>query len=190
MKLALLALTVIFAAASPASAQSSTDKVSAQGHVSPPQLAPNPFAGVPPANPVDVKSVDSILAALYDVISGPAGERDWNRFRSLFMPNARLTSPKKLPTAQFTSAPTASKTTSVSAAPLFPEERFLRKTRRQSHPNLRQRRPGFQQLRIPPRPRRCPFRFGINSIQLVNDGSRWWVVNILWDEERPDSSSP
>ena len=45
----------------------------------------------PKANPADVQSVDAILAALYDVISGPAGQpRDWNRFRSLFIPDARL----------------------------------------------------------------------------------------------------
>ncbi len=60
--------------------------------------APAPLAGSiaahpewPKANPADVASVDAILASLYDVISGPAGQpRDWNRFRSLFVPDARL----------------------------------------------------------------------------------------------------
>ena len=36
-----------------------------------------------------------ILRALYDVISGPAGERDWNRLRSLCVPEARFTSTTK-----------------------------------------------------------------------------------------------
>src|ERR1700691_3930535 len=48
----------------------------------------------PPAaltNPADVASRDAIMAATYDVISGPAGQkRDWNRFLSLFAPGARL----------------------------------------------------------------------------------------------------
>src|SRR5438552_15817010 len=45
----------------------------------------------PRANPTDVASADAIIAALYDVISGPAGQaRDWNRFRSLFARGARL----------------------------------------------------------------------------------------------------
>jgi hypothetical protein len=48
-------------------------------------------AKVPAAKPEDVKSMDAILAAIYDVISGPAGGRDWNRFRSLFLPQARYT---------------------------------------------------------------------------------------------------
>ena len=43
------------------------------------------------AHPSDVESVDAIVAAVYDVISGPAGqERDWDRMRSLFVPGARL----------------------------------------------------------------------------------------------------
>ena len=44
------------------------------------------------ANPEDVKSIDSILKATYDVISGGVGvKRNWDRFRSLFHPSARLT---------------------------------------------------------------------------------------------------
>ena len=43
------------------------------------------------ANPADVASVDALIKATYDVISGPAGQkRDWDRFRSLFVPGARL----------------------------------------------------------------------------------------------------
>ena len=43
------------------------------------------------ADPRDVKSIDAIIAAAYDVISGPAGQkRDWNRERSLFYPGARI----------------------------------------------------------------------------------------------------
>src|SRR5437660_10118255 len=50
----------------------------------------------PAANPADVASIDAIIAAVYDVISGPAGKkRDWDRMRSLFVPGARL-----IPTAK------------------------------------------------------------------------------------------
>ena len=48
-------------------------------------------ATAPAARPADVATEDAILAALYDVISGPAGQkRDWDRMRSLFQPGARL----------------------------------------------------------------------------------------------------
>jgi hypothetical protein len=39
-------------------------------------------------------------------------------------------------------------------------------------------------------PNEKPFARGINSIQLFNDGTRWWVVSILWDEETPANSLP
>src|SRR5207237_6339368 len=43
------------------------------------------------ANPADVESIDAIISAAYDVISGPAGKkRDWDRERSLFISGARL----------------------------------------------------------------------------------------------------
>jgi hypothetical protein len=39
----------------------------------------------------DVGSLDGIMKAVYDVISGDAGQkRDWDRFRSLFHKDARL----------------------------------------------------------------------------------------------------
>ncbi len=45
----------------------------------------------PEARPADVESIEAILHAVYDVISGDAGEpRDWDRMRSLFVPGARL----------------------------------------------------------------------------------------------------
>jgi len=44
-----------------------------------------------PARRSDVESIDSIIAAAYDVISGAAGKgRDWDRERSLFIPGAHL----------------------------------------------------------------------------------------------------
>src|SRR5215813_8743656 len=43
------------------------------------------------ANPADVSSLDAIMHSIYDVISGDAGKpRDWDRFRSLFVPDGRL----------------------------------------------------------------------------------------------------
>jgi hypothetical protein len=35
-----------------------------------------------------------------------------------------------------------------------------------------------------------PFQRGINSMQLLNDGTRWWVISIAWDSERPDNPLP
>jgi hypothetical protein len=39
-------------------------------------------------------------------------------------------------------------------------------------------------------PEEKPFERGINSIQMLNDGTRWWIVSIVWDDERPDNPLP
>ena len=35
-----------------------------------------------------------------------------------------------------------------------------------------------------------PFARGVNSFQLWNDGTRWWVVTIFWEGETPDNPIP
>jgi hypothetical protein len=44
----------------------------------------------PLARAADGDSIDSVMKAVYDVISGPAGARDWARFKALFADGARL----------------------------------------------------------------------------------------------------
>jgi hypothetical protein len=35
-----------------------------------------------------------------------------------------------------------------------------------------------------------PFMRGINSIQLFNDGKRWWILSIYWQHESPTDRLP
>src|SRR6266545_1502914 len=35
-----------------------------------------------------------------------------------------------------------------------------------------------------------PFARGVNSIQLLNDGKRWWIASVTWETERPDNPIP
>ncbi len=35
-----------------------------------------------------------------------------------------------------------------------------------------------------------PFSRGINSIQLIDDGERFWIVTIMWDSERQENAIP
>jgi hypothetical protein len=187
MKLALLALTAALAATPFADAQSSAP---AQQPATPPPSAPDPFQGVPAAKPDDVKSVDSLLAALYDVISGPAGERDWNRFRSLFMPNARLTSAEKTPDGAVRVRPSSVEDYVRLGGNYFLKNGFFEKpivSRVETFGNVAQVFSSYESRHAPGE---APFARGINSLQMLSDGKRWWVVNILWDEERPDNPLP
>ena len=143
---------------------------------------------VPPAAASeDVRSIDAIVGAVYDVISGDKGvKRDWNRFRSLFHPGARM-----IPTGR------------TGARVITPEDYI-----RRSGPFLEGE--GFHEVEIGRRVDQfgniahvfstyearhalsepAPFMRGINSIQLLNDGERWWVLPIAWRQETPEHPIP
>lgn len=142
----------------------------------------------PQANPADVASIDSIMHAVYDVISGPAGKkRDWDRMRSLFIPGARL-----IPTRAARSGGGFVSTVvdvegyiSRSSKFLETEGFFEREIGRRTDQfgNIAQVFSAYESRHKADDPK--PFARGINSFQLMNDGKRWWVVTILWQEESP-----
>lgn len=143
----------------------------------------------PDANPADVNSIDSIVAAVYDVISGPAGKkRDWDRMRSLFVPGARL-----IPTGPRQAGGYASRNLTVEdyitrGGPSLERDGFFeteiaRKT--ETFGNIAH---AFSSYESRHKADEKPFARGINSFQLMNDGKRWWVVTIFWqgeDEKNP-----
>jgi hypothetical protein len=141
----------------------------------------------------DVHSVDAIVGALYDVISGPAGEtRDWGRMRSLFVPGARLipTKPRSDSSGADARVLTIDEYIERSGPVLekngFFEKEIARKT--ESFGNIVQLFSTYASRRA--EDDKEPFARGINSIQLLKDGDRYWIVTVLWDAERPDSPIP
>ena len=144
------------------------------------------------ADPKDVASQDAILAALYDVISGPAGKmRDWNRFRSLFTAGARLIPTGVGPDGKArirTMSPDeyATATGSRLEQTGFFEKEISRTA--ETYGNVTQAFSTYQSRHAAADEK--PFARGINSIQLFNDGARWWVVTIYWDSEREGNQIP
>ena len=152
----------------------------------------------------DVGSIESIVAAVYDVISGPAGQkRDWERMRSLFAPGARLMPtapvrpPGSAPDAPLTGAePYATRVLDVDGyierSSKFLEEQgfFERETARrvETYGHIAHVWSTYEARKKADDPK--PFMRGINSIQLMNDGKRWWVVSIFWEAETPRTPLP
>lgn len=146
----------------------------------------------PPAKPEDVESLDAIIAALYDVISGPAGEkRDWDRMRSLFVPDARL-----VPTGRRQDGSHAARVLTVEdyirvAGPGLEQNGFFeREIGRvaEQYGNIVNLFSTYDSKRTAADEK--PFMRGINSIQAMNDGKRWWIVTVMWEAERPDNPIP
>ena len=146
----------------------------------------------PKANPADVASVDAIIASLYDVISGPAGQaRDWNRFRSLFAPGARLIPTRRAPGAPPRPGVLTPDEYAQRAGPSLTQNGFFEHEIGRSIDRfgaIAQLFSAYESKRTASDAK--PFARGINSIQLFDDGTRWYVVTIYWDGERPDNPIP
>jgi hypothetical protein len=159
----------------------------AQGPIySPADLA----ALVPTPKPDDVKSLDAIMHAIYDVISGPAGDRDWNRFRSLCLPHVRLTAVGQRQDGSPYIASFSIDDYIHRAAEHFAKEGFYENgivNQTTGFGNMNQVLSSYESRHAPGEK---PFQRGVNSFQLLNDGKRWWIVSILWDSERPDNPLP
>ena len=160
-------------------------------------------------DPADVASIDAIVAAAYDGISGPAGKkRDWDRERSLYIPGARL-----IPLAAEAGAveredvdlatgrvrPTGGLAPQIldvegfiaRVEPFFEENGFYEKEiarRTEQFGKIAHVWSTYESRHNEDDPE--PFMRGINSIQLFNDGKRWWIVSIYWQQESADAPIP
>ncbi len=166
----------------------------------PPLLAQaQPLAGAiashpawPQAKQADVDSIDHIVAAVYDVISGPAHQpRDWTRMRSLFVPDARLVpvrvTPGKPNDLVFLSIDDYIARSSARMENDGFVERGVHNEVKQFN-NLVSVFSTYESRHAATDA--MPFARGINSIQLLNDGRRYWIEQIYWDAERPGSPIP
>lgn len=145
---------------------------------------------VPPAAPADVESIEATVTALYDVISGPAGKpRDWSRLRSLFIPGGRL-----MPTGPRPGGGVGMRIMEVNDYIAEVGPRLEQMGFRERELSRRVEQFGhiahvFSTYEGRSETNPAVIR-GINSIQLMNDGTRWWVVSVYWEAERPDNPLP
>lgn len=144
------------------------------------------------ANPADVGSLDSIMKAVYDAISGDAGQaRDWDRFRGLFIKDARLIPTGKNKDTRVIGATALSPDDYIKRAEPFLMKGFFEreKARRvEVYGNIAHVFSTYESFHK--KDDKEPFARGINSFQLMNDGKRWWVVTIFWEGETPENPIP
>lgn len=146
----------------------------------------------PPADPADVESIDAIMTAVYEVISGDAGvARDWDRFRSLFAPGATLSPTGPRPDGAYgRNIITPDEYAENAGAWLeengFHEVEINRVT--EQYGMIAHAFSTYESRNIASDPE--PFARGINSFQLLYDGTRWWVVSIFWQQESEEHPIP
>jgi hypothetical protein len=133
----------------------------------------------------DVSTLDGILHTLYEVLSGPVAQsRDWERYRSLFMDDARMIVVVAVAGEQPRVRRLSVEDYIRRVEPIFAVEAFWeRETSRQTETFGRVAHvlSRYESLRDPNGP---PFEHGANSIQLFYDDSRWWIVSVMWNTSR------
>ncbi|WIY70298.1 hypothetical protein KB221_04525 [Aquidulcibacter paucihalophilus] len=175
MRLSILATAVFLSVAAPAAAGT----------------PPSPPA-VPAAAPADVATPEAIVAALYNVISGDQGvARDWDRFRALFHPTARL-----MPSGLNAQGVGVVRSVTPDEYIALAEPVLVGQGFHEREITRRSERFGrivhvwttYESLHTLSDPQ--PFARGINSIQLFHDGSRWWILSVYWQGESPSEPIP
>jgi len=148
-------------------------------------------AGWPKARAADVATPEALIAALYDSISGPAGQpRNWNRFRSLFLPDARLIPTRHAKTgAGADVAPMTVEGFRAYAGPIL-EQGFFERGIHNTTESFGDVVQVFSTYESRKTKDALPYARGINSIQLFYDGTRYWTVTIFWDQESPETPIP
>jgi hypothetical protein len=140
--------------------------------------------------PEDVTTLDGIMKAFYETISGPAGQqRQWGRDRTLYIPGIRFVA------TETENGKTLSRVMDHQTYVDLVNDDFVRK--------------GFFEREI----HRITGSFGnithvfstyetrlnvegpvtergVNSVELFFDGKRWWIASTTWDQERPDNPIP
>jgi hypothetical protein len=142
------------------------------------------------ARTADVANQDAIVAALYDSISGPAGDRDWDRFRSLFIPEAQLIASFKKKDGTLGYEAMTVQGYIDGSGKYFKEHAFYEREISRKTETFGSITHIFSTYESRNTADGKPFERGINSIQLLNDGSRWWIVDVYWTGETPETPIP
>lgn len=152
-------------------------------------------AAAPPVDlhPADVATIDGVVAAYYDIVSGPAGEaRPWARDRALYL---------NLPTFRFVAVDVKdggaveiatmdhAQFAEWSDVHLVKEGFFEHETHRITHRvgNVVQVLSTYESRRTPDGP---VIAHGVNSLDLVWDGKRWWIAASVWQDQDPSVPLP
>jgi len=130
----------------------------------------------------DVASVDAIMHAIYDVISGPADQaRDWNRFKNLFTADAKLIPTRKQENGKVTYrywTPDDYVKMFTANRTAFFEKELSRKT--EAYGNIVHVFSTYETRSAQDGP---ITNRGINSFQLLKDNGRYYIMNIFWSAE-------
>jgi hypothetical protein len=133
-------------------------------------------------------TLDELVKALDDAVSGPAN-KDRVCLRELLLPEGRMSPMEKKHEAGLVPHLMSAEEWAAAAAKRGGMKFYERQVKVSSdvYGRIAQLWSNYE-IRLKPDGK--PIRRGINSIQAVNDGTRWRVLEILWQEETRDEPVP
>lgn len=147
-------------------------------------------AQMPSADPADVGTIEGVVAAYYDVISGPAGSpRQWRRDSTLYTSGATFVAMRQSGGKPAAELMTPEEFRRAFNADLVEKGFFETEIGRriERFGNVAQVRSVYETRRAANGPL---LGRGVNYLLLYWDGARWWITGAVWDDERPDSKLP
>lgn len=142
------------------------------------------------ADPKDVGTIEGIVTAFYEVISGPAGvPRQWERDATLYMPGVTFTAMSERQGRPHVSIITPEQFRRM-VDTSFVRDGFIETeigSRIERFNNIAQVRSVYETRETVGGPVTSR---GVNYINLYWDGTRWWIANVVWDDERPGGPLP
>lgn len=133
----------------------------------------------------NVLTIDSIINSLYNSISGEKKEkRDWNLFKYLFYPDAKLIASGKNDEGKLQVRYMKPEDYIKSSGKWLVDNGFIEKEihrKVDAFGTMAQVFSTYESYNS--KKDESPFMRGINSIQLFNDGKRWWIINVYWAHE-------
>lgn len=136
------------------------------------------------AYPEYLKSVQGVVDTVFETISSPRGvERDWDKYKSLFYPEARLYSTRVVHNTAIVGGMTVDQFVETERKYLLGAGYFEKpiNVKIEQFGHIAQVRSVYESRRRAEDEQ--PYTRGIYSIQLVETGGRWWILNMLWQAE-------
>ena len=140
-------------------------------------------AGHVGAQAADGDSIDTLIAALYDTISGKAGVRDWDRFRGLFIDGGILTSTNIRPDGTQRLRQMSVEDYITGSGSYFEKNDFFESEISRTLEVFGPIAHAFSTYETRRDPDASPVARGINSIQALHDDRGWRIVSIFWTGE-------
>jgi len=140
-----------------------------------------------PENPVEARSIEAIIPALYQIVSGKAGsDKNWPLMKTLFADTASVTPVFHTKEGKMTANISSVDEFIALNKTIFKDQNFFEtevgnKTFTFGHmANVLSHYESRDAIGAE------PYAQGVNSFQLLNDGRRWCVISVTWDSHSKD----